>query len=401
MVNSGNTATRRKLLPVLVLTVLFGLIKILAKPVVGGGLYLFLLNGLIVITLLHLVITLAAVYANGVWQQLPVRIKQLNFQLGLLAGTLFFIELVFQVLLLLNRPAQTFDGEFTEHSDIAGWVSWANHSGKSVMVARGDTVYNVEYSFDSAGRRVYTEPTGSKPEMHSLFIGCSVTLGEGLPADATFAAQLAALDSNIHCYNYGMRGWGPHQTLLLFNRLNRINNTTVKEDTGVCIYTYIDPHLWRVYGGLRYLQWGSSSPDVQIGTNGELQCKQRESFSYRLLKLLSASATLRYFNIDYPNRFDDAFYKRFAAIVNYNAKEYYRMFPKGRFYVALYPGISEKTDWLKYLDRTITVLQFPELKEALQKENSTYRMRTDGHPTREAYKLFTEKIYTRVFKQHP
>lgn len=90
MVNSGNAVTLRKLLPAVVLAIAFGLIKILAKPVIGGGLYLFLLNGLIVVTLLHLVITLAAINVRGAWQQLPVRIKQVNFQLGLLAGTLFF-----------------------------------------------------------------------------------------------------------------------------------------------------------------------------------------------------------------------------------------------------------------------------------------------------------------------
>lgn len=395
----ASTTGNRKL-PVQILAglVVLGLIKMMAKPVMGNGLYLSLVNWLLLFTLLHLLFTLVAKRVHGGWHYWLLRIIQVNFQLGLLTGTLFFIEFIFQVLLVVNRPQQTFDGEFTQPSEIVGWATWAGHSGKSVMVAHGDTVYNVAYSFDSAGRRIYAEPGSHPYKMHSLFIGCSVTLGEGLPADATFAAQLAALDSNIHSYNYGMRGWGPHQTLFLFNRLSRINNSTIKEDTGVCIYTYIDPHLSRVYGGLRYLQWGSSSPEVWIDESGALQYHSRSSFMFRLLKLLSSSATLRYFNIDYPNRFDDVFYNRFAAIVNYNAKEYYRIFPKGRFYIAMYPGIATDTTWLKYLNSTITVLQFPELEHQLKQENSAYRMKTDGHPTREAYKLFIEKIYSNIFK---
>ena len=396
--NSTTTGNRKLPVAALVCLAALGLIKLMAKQVIGNGLYLNLANGLLLFTLLHLLFTLVVRREHEGWHYWLLRIKQINFQLGLLTGTLFFIEFIFQVLLVINRPQQTFDGEFTQPSDIVGWAPWAGHSGRSVMVAHGDTVYNVAYSFDSAGRRIYAEPGSHPYKMHSLFIGCSVTLGEGLPADATFAAQLTALDSNIHSYNYGMRGWGPHQTLFLFNRLTRINTTTVKEDTGVCIYTYIDPHLSRVYGGLRYLQWGSSSPEVWVDKNGALQYQLRSSFMFRELKLLSASATLRYFNIDYPNRFDDAFYKRFAAIVNYNAKEYYRLFPKGRFYIAMYPGIATDTTWLKYLNSTITVLQFPELEQQLKQENSAYRMKTDGHPTREAYKLFIEKIYSRVFK---
>ncbi len=234
------------------------LFKKFAPVFLGQGLYLGILTFQIFLFLLQLALLIGSGFVTGTLKKIVTLLRRLNFQLNLLTATLFSIEFLFQLLLLLSKPAQSYDGQFSTPSDIVGWMPWANHSAASVMVAKGDTIYNVEYSFDSVGRRIYPEPANSHYKTHAIFIGCSMTLGEGINTDGTYAALLTHLDTTIHSYNYGMRGWGPHQTLHLFGQLNTISNAAIKEDSGVCIYTYINPHLWRVYGGLRYLQWGNS-----------------------------------------------------------------------------------------------------------------------------------------------
>ncbi|MES2619932.1 MAG: hypothetical protein V4615_03700, partial [Bacteroidota bacterium] len=116
------------------------------------------------------------------------------------------------------------------------------------------------------------------------------------------------IDTNIHSYNYGMTGWGPHQSVQLFEKLNRINADVIQEDSGICVYTYIDGHLTRVYGGIRYLDWGSDSPELEFDKDGNMISHQRNSLEYRILRKLGSSAVGRYFRLDYPKTFPTSFY---------------------------------------------------------------------------------------------
>ena len=96
-------------------------------------------------------------------------------------------------------------------------------------------------SFDSIGARVANldvHHDAASPTV--LLVGCSFTMGHGLPWEETFAGQLesgARLPAQV--VNLGVQGYGTDQTLLLTRR--HIGDFNTK----VVVYTFIDDHVRR------------------------------------------------------------------------------------------------------------------------------------------------------------
>jgi hypothetical protein len=218
---------------------------------------------------------------------------------------------------------------------------------------------------------------------HILLLGCSFTFGEGLPYHETIGYDFETALKKYNAYNYGIIGSGPHQFALLFKPgIDIINKTAVRQDSGFAIYTYVDDHLNRVYGGSRYLSYGSSSPDVYV-ENNELIAKKRSGFAFWLNSYSNKSQLLQYFNVaaTYPKSED--FYRRFAGIINYTASKYWALYPGNKFLVGLYPAFAQDTAWVKYLDKNIKVIPVP-LPADYHQNPAKYHisMKYDIHPSK-------------------
>jgi hypothetical protein len=260
-----------------------------------------------------------------------------------------------------------------------------------------DTVYHVLYSSDSLGRRIAEDPfvsdTVDNPRRkHALFLGCSYTFGEGLDYASTIPALFEQSNRDYKSYNYGNRGWGPHQLALLFDEgINTLNRSAVKEKDGFALYTYILGHLDRVYGGSYYLKWSSRTPDIYV-ENDSLIIRDRSKTHLFLAYIMNNVGLAKLFRLEQNYPKTEEFYKRYADIVNYMAKKYWEMNPEGDFIVGVYP-VYQTPDltWTKYLNQRIKVLQVDPPSDYYQ-EPDKYKIRHDGHPTGQLNAYYVEKI---------
>ncbi|MDR1783011.1 MAG: hypothetical protein LBR13_01945 [Dysgonamonadaceae bacterium] len=276
-----------------------------------------------------------------------------------------------------------------EYNGIGGFNE-RNISTKFTKLFGQDTVFSVNYTLDSVGRRIdeNTVDTAAKAG-HAIFLGCSFTFGEGIDYNSTFPAIFERKNPQYKSYNYGISGTGPSHSVLFFDkRIHTVNKETVKESDGFALYTYIDDHLNRVYGSGVYITYAKpNSPNVFVdGDSLTVKCFPRMHFRkgklYNYVYLLKKTG-LRF---EYPRTED--FYKRFAGIINCTARKYRDFNPNGKFFVAIYPSYRNKDfNWLKYLSPDITVIQAP-----LPNDVSGHRIENDGHPTGKANEYFIEQI---------
>jgi len=277
---------------------------------------------------------------------------------------------------------------------------------RSVKTVGGDTIYNIKVTTDKFGRRIsgekiFIDTTRGKiyKKKHAIFLGCSVTFGQGLSDSSTFPFLFEYRHPDFKSYNYGTTGYGPHQLCLLFDEgINTITNSTVPEDSGICVYTYIDDHMNRVYGSSKYLSWALNPHDAYVNNN-KLIIKNLSNIKKFISWFLNNSETMKYFHIitSYPK--SEEFYKRFADLINYMAVKYRKIKPQGGFYVGLYPGYAHDTSWVKFLDKNITVLNIPPPID-FDTNFSSYTIKGDVHPTKKLNSYYTKEISNLIFKKN-
>jgi hypothetical protein len=126
----------------------------------------------------------------------------------------------------------------TQFDPELGWVYMPN---KSLLQRFGADRRDVALHFNSTGFRVRLPgDTHSPARPTALFIGCSFTMGEGLPFEETFVGQLEGVpDFPFQVINLGVQGYGTDQSLLLMKRyFKRFNTQAV-------VYTFIEDHVAR------------------------------------------------------------------------------------------------------------------------------------------------------------
>ena len=229
---------------------------------------------------------------------------------------IFLIVEIFFAVKNQNNTIIQFNAKYFIIGDsIIGWKNAPNAKDERCTLGIGkDTVYDVYYSTDSLGRRitsnfcknpVYHPFTTTK---HAIFVGCSFTFGVGLNDTSTFPCLYGSTHTDYQVYNYGVGGYGPHQICLLFDEgINTINKESVPEDSGFCLYTYIDDHMNRVYGHGGNVANKYGNPDIFISKN-KLIRKMKSAYIYWFL---NNSGIKQYFHLNFSYPKTEAFYKRF------------------------------------------------------------------------------------------
>ena len=292
------------------------------------------------------------------------------------------------------------------HDDILGYRHLPNCTKiRSVEIFGKDTAFDVCYSSDEFGRRINDEikfnnsiRENSFKKKHAVFLGCSFTFGYGLKDSSTFPSMFENLNPDYKSYNFGVTGYGPNHICYQFDDgINIFNNFSVPEDSGFCLYTYIDDHLNRVYGGSDYLKRGENIPEVYV-YNNKLVRTQRPYLQRKLTWFLNNSETMKYFNINLTYPKTDKFYKRFADIINYIAGKYWNIKPHGEFYIGLYPCNPIDTSWIKFLDKRIKVIN---IQSPIDFEtNASYKIKYDGHPTEKLNYYYTKEFSKSIVKKN-
>ncbi len=117
-------------------------------------------------------------------------------------------------------------------------LGWCYIPNRSVVQEFGDEKREVAMHFDELGSRVRAPGVRHDPTAPTvLFVGCSYTMGHGLPYEETFVGRLESMpDFPFQVVNFGVQGYGTDQSLLLLKRHFK------KFSTKVVVYTFNDQH---------------------------------------------------------------------------------------------------------------------------------------------------------------
>lgn len=234
---------------------------------------------------------------------------------------------------------------------------------------------------------------------HAVFLGCSFTFGQNLRITETFPYFFSKSNKNFIDYNYGMCGYGPHQFPFLFNNYSSlINRKSILQNRGICIYTFINAHLERVYGSSNYSKYGYDTPDVYVSNKGELVLKKRSKLMWIVYKIISSSNILKEIKFDLNTPTNSDFNFRFAKIIDYTYSQYIKVFPQGKFYIGIYPEeTNNNLNWIKYLNKKIQVIVVPLPKDYITNKLKYYNYpKFDNHPKAKLNKYYIDYISKRI-----
>ena len=116
-----------------------------------------------------------------------------------------------------GRSTQLYEQGYSSPDPVLGYGPFLNGAMRiAARRVKGDAViYDVLYSRDAEGRRI-TPDRGDKADTAVLLFGCSLTIGEGVNDQETYAWQLGEmLGEKFQVFNYGFHGYGAHQMLAL------------------------------------------------------------------------------------------------------------------------------------------------------------------------------------------
>jgi hypothetical protein len=224
---------------------------------------------------------------------------------------------------------------------ILGYAPHKDISWQSIeKTADQRTIYDVRYSIDQIGRRI-VPLARSGAQKFAIFFGCSFTFGEGLNDNETLAYYFSEKEPSFQGHNYGYSGYGPQH---MFMQLQQPDfKLDVSQNEGIAIYVFIDAHLERLLGSqYSFNKWCKHCPSLALDSNLKVRYQGSFSKSRPLLSLiyeiLKHSNISKYFNINIKSRPSREALTLLLEVIKQSKDRFIDHFPKGKFYVLLYPG---------------------------------------------------------------
>jgi hypothetical protein len=258
----------------------------------------------------------------------------------------------------------------------------------------GELIYDITYKVDGLRRRITPIETRLSRDKHVLFFADSFAYGEGVQENETLEYYVGTKAPRYMPYNYGFHSGSPLEMLAKLE--SRELPKEVTEKNGILIYLYIDDHVKRTIGTMRYTAWDSHRPYYLVTNDGSV-VRDGDFTSGRpmltgLYFLLEKSEILKYFQVDFPPRVTDLHVKFLAQLLQEARNLYLQQFPASEFYVLLYPGQRRFGLTLcSYLqEMNISCLDYTDLIPASDRKK--HKLPVDGHPNAQAYELLARHV---------
>lgn len=289
---------------------------------------------------------------------------------------------------------------------------WSDHTKNDRDTAKIVTI-------DSLHRRI--TPHDDKKKKHAIFFGCSYIFGDGLSNEHTIPYRFGEVDTIYNAYNYALSGYG---TAHMLEILKKDITSEISEEAGIGLYIFIDHHKDRITADPYTMIWGYDFPkyglDNQLNLQREGTFIERDVLAARFWKgfgewelwkpILNIQKARRakkekseeiVSNVNAPfqlvNQIElktvhDPKYLLMSKIIKDSEELYLQQFPKGQFYVVVFPG--ESTEVLRFLD--YLDLKVIDLSNALNLNEIDGRQQDGYHPNEKGAdavaRLFKEKF---------
>jgi len=278
---------------------------------------------------------------------------------------------------------------------VLGYTLPKNAQIADKMAFRGKLIYNGTYTTDAYSRRVTPVNHREQQSNFLLFFGCSMTFGLWVNDDETMPFYVAQYASHYRPYNYGVSGYGPNHMLAQLQRGPFTQE--IHENHGIAIYTFIDDHINRAIGRMRvYNQGAGHSPFYTLDAHDRL-VRQGSFTSGRplvsfLYWALGHSQNFTYFNtISFPATIREEHIRLTASIIAEARNAFQKQFPRGEFYVLLYPGVKLGKAMMPYLERAgvhyfdySSFIAWPQPGLTLEEPS--------GHPTAQGHRVVAAQL---------
>ena len=276
---------------------------------------------------------------------------------------------------------------------------------------KDELVFDAKYSFDENGLRISPPFVESDVKGCILFFGCSFTYGQGVNDSETMPYQVGIKShGKYHIYNFGVKGYGPHQMLSELEH-NVVKNIVNSNGSTYAIYQAIPEHINRA-AGLAF--WDYYGPKYILGKNKEVRYAGNFDdytvFPKKILKYLNES--LIYRNILGNARFfdDNKDIDLYEGIVIAAKEIFEKQYPGGEFHIMFWDNISSAGEisqnlrWMKVLkffsEKGLNIHLVSKILPDYQNNRSKFRLSPyDSHPSALAHKLIAEYVVQNILKE--
>lgn len=236
-------------------------------------------------------------------------------------------------------PREESSAPFTEKDPRYGYRLLPNADTHNKRFEGSTLAYEGHYTTDACRRRTTPNPNPERRKKFIAFLGCSMTFGVGVNDDETFAACLARKTDHWYVYNYAAPGYGPQNTLVLFEDGKLPQEISQQE--GIFVFNFIDAHVRRVIGNMRSFFWWTKDLPCYGSVHGKLThlgtFEHARPCYNRFLALMNECATWKYFKLDWPPFVTGSHIRLTADIINEAARLSKQQFPHSQFYVHIMP----------------------------------------------------------------
>jgi len=238
-------------------------------------------------------------------------------------------------------------------------------------------VFRAKYSIGAFGIRTFPGKTGTR---HLIIAGDSNVFGEGCNDNETLFTFLDQQLKDIHLYNFGHRGGGPHNTLSLIENFPVLSQ--VQESKGLFLYNFFAAHMIeRVIGGKNYSGWDHGmSPWYSLSDRDELI--SNGSFKKRsmtaIYEWMSRSDFLNWLFPALPRISKDHLHL-VAKIFEKIKMDYLQKFPEGKFVVILNQTSALKDLYTENLQLELKQLKIDSLILGTSDTDINKMIFPDGH----------------------
>lgn len=330
---------------------------------------------------------------------LGIKLKKLIiYNLAMLWVLVMLLEILCYALLgSPTRENKQFDLIYTDESHNQykrGYAPYSDSICEDILIVNGDTSFQVNYSIDEYSKRS-TPPVHDTTNKYALFFGCSLGFGYGLQDDETIAYYFQSKEE-YQSYNFAYNGYGTNQMLSILQNCNI--KEQVEEEDGEAYYLFFWDHIYRSIGSMaRHTSWTHASPYYYLD-NGKIErhktMKDGRPYTAWFYENFYQSATLNYFDIDFPLRLNEGHYDLVAEMILESKKEYEKLFGNDKFYFVFAPTYIEyqkedKALFLKKIEnRGVTIIDLSEVVEY----GSKYTLKNDPHPNSILTKLVANEL---------
>lgn len=306
----------------------------------------------------------------------------------------------FAARLIISTQQRPFDRKYpspyfvTDAHGIIKAIPGGRYRSTSHRKKDGSVIYDVFYTTDQFGRRLTPAAAPEVRSRHLIFFGCSFTHGEGVQDHETLPAQAALGLAGYQPYNYGFHGHGTSH--MLRKMQSQTLQHEVGEKEGVLVYLFLDFHISRVIGSMRWVA-GSGKLHPYYDLNARDHIVYEGSFVQgrpslqRVYEQFSKSALLGLLGVDFPPAIADRHVHLTARIIGEARNHYQEQFPLGEFYVVIFPSSLHGDKLIRELkDTDIKILDYSKL---FDRHDSRYFLAAeDHHPSALAYELVARRL---------